>query len=266
MINSSFSFHLQISNLIICLKFDSEKWYTIFLNEYSSFIIKKPTANKFIVTIKMIVNPTATKVGHKNLYHFKITNIKKLECEYHFPNCNDNYNKYFFIRINYFWKTHLAGIFSLNNMLLLHSSSLEINNKVAIFLGKPGAGKSTICELHPNYQRLSDDTSLLKLEKDRWKYFTTFLHEKNPVNYGPKCYDILGLYILKKSLNNRITLIKNEARLLPFLKNVFFCTNDNKISKTSIERTLSLCYNLVKSQNIYLLEFRKEQNLLNCLI
>lgn len=71
--------------------------------------------------------------------------------------------------LEYFYSTcynlPFSIIFYINGNLLLHSSSIEINDKIIAFFGKKGQGKTTlVASMSKLYNFYSDDTVIVKFK------------------------------------------------------------------------------------------------------
>lgn len=108
--------------------------------------------------------------------------------------------------------------------LELHCSSVEFNRELYVFLGKSGAGKSTISQLLGNSSRIVSDDKLYVRQIDGVPHgFQLPQVEKNyKIGKTRFSYPIKGFYFLKKSkipalssiekLKTRIELLSQQAR------------------------------------------------------
>lgn len=101
----------------------------------------------------------------------------------------------------------------------LHASAVEVNNTAYLFLGNPGAGKSTAVNmLSRNYPALVDDMGIIKQEQDNFVYYQSSLVEKQKqIRYQAKGYPIGKIFLLRKKAKFRIKPVSSKERVLPQL-------------------------------------------------
>ncbi len=101
-------------------------------------------------------------------------------------------------------------------MLMLHASAVEIDGKAYIFLGNPGAGKSTAMKLlSTKYHALADDSVLISEEKGEFYFHQTPFHEKEAwIKRGSKKYPLGGVFFVNKSKEFYIKKITNSEILV----------------------------------------------------
>ena len=93
------------------------------------------------------------------------------------------------------------------NCFLIHCSSIIVNEKLILFLGSSGAGKSTIAEIakQQGYEVLHDDTLIVQ-EKDNELigYASPYITRSKIIGRSGG-WKISKFYILEKSLSNNIS-------------------------------------------------------------
>ena len=143
---------------------------------------------------------------------------------------------------------------------LLHASASRINGKVHLFLGKPGAGKSTVVNLlEGTFPALTDDLSIIRKVKNKYFLYQHPFVEKNPIrDKTTEEYAIDNLFFIKKSRQFKIKSIHNKQIVLDKLIKQLVTPN-KKMVKNLMEFTSSF-------DNSYLLYFAKDKKKLSKLI
>ncbi len=107
-----------------------------------------------------------------------------------------------------------------NGGILVHSSSAYFEGNGVCFIGKSGAGKTTILKLLKSFQPLNDDLNLLFFSKEKLFIFPLPVLSKN-IFYP--AVPVRFIFILNKSRRDELKKIKKEDALtemlscLPFL-------------------------------------------------
>lgn len=128
---------------------------------------------------------------------------------------------------------------------ILHASSVVGSGKGYIFLGDSGAGKSTIARnLKPNMLPFTDDSIIIKKEKNEWVMFQSpVLQKNNQIVRNSKPVKIAKFCFLHKSVNNRVTKILNkESVLTGFIKQLYS-------DRESLNKQVALMMNLVSNND-----------------
>lgn len=123
------------------------------------------------------------------------------------------FNHLSIIQVLYIIRNALIKILSSHQGFFLHGSAvLNHKNKALIFLGDQGAGKSTIVSLLKNkFTPLVDDVLIIRKIDEKYFLFQTPLIEKNQYLKGKNPFLIDKIFVLKKSLYNKILPIDNQA-------------------------------------------------------
>lgn len=112
-----------------------------------------------------------------------------------------------------------------NSGCFLHASAIGYKNKVVIFLGKSGAGKSTIIRMLKNLMTpIADDMLIVKKEKAKYVVYQTPFPETNKYHPENMKFDLMGCIFLRKSQKNSLKKIKIEPDKL---HQQLFSTPDN---------------------------------------
>lgn len=106
--------------------------------------------------------------------------------------------------------------FHIKTGFFLHASASCIHNAASLFLGKSGAGKSTITSLiSKKYNTLADDRVLIIKEKGLfYLYQVPFIEKNQIIKKNNKRYKIGNIYILRQSLNFSLQRIIDKQLML----------------------------------------------------
>jgi len=134
------------------------------------------------------------------------------------------------LQSHFFLKTVFYNFLYKKKLLFIHASAFLVKGKAMIFLGKKGAGKSTIVKLLKNkFSPLCDDIAIIKIDKRKLFLYQVPYLEKNQYKKTNNCYPIAGLYFLKKADNfhvEKIDLAFESQFLNDFCEQISF--NDSK--------------------------------------
>lgn len=116
-----------------------------------------------------------------------------------------------------------------NHSFYIHTSAALLNKKTALlFLGKSGAGKSTILKLVQNeLTPICDDMGFIKKEKNTYYLYETPYQEKNQYPKDNGRFNIGLIFIIKKSHYFKIEKVPN-ANLPQIVKTMMDQTVINK--------------------------------------
>jgi hypothetical protein len=114
---------------------------------------------------------------------------------------------------------HILDTLLGKNGFIIHCSASLVGKNAIVFIGKSGAGKSTIAKLiSPEQKRLADDLGIVKREKGKLFFYQTPFVEKNTdFQKGSRGYPLGSICILHKSLQCKAVRPKNK---LEFLKKI----------------------------------------------
>lgn len=105
--------------------------------------------------------------------------------------------------------------------LLLHSSSVYRNDCALLFTGKSGAGKSTIAQLlTPEWGVLNDEFNIVVPENGMVSVYPTPFGIT--INTQKTASQLRYIFLLKKSITNRVESLSDSSVMLCILRNV--CT------------------------------------------
>ncbi len=244
--------YLFIAGFLIKLKFTpfvSKKNKLISINHinkniqlfFDHFIIQNPQRNPDIIIelkkhIPLIINNISKKPSDNYLYLYQqrgkyVTTFQHISL-----------NQFIFILIRIF---HV--LLKENNGWFLHCSASLIDGKAHLFLGKPGAGKSTIMTLlHPHFPALCDDSMIIKKEgRDYYCYQFPIVEKNWWVEKTNKRYEIGGIYILQKANKCSLEKISNKQKILSFFIQQLWTMPDDRNKQTA------WCLDFIEKGNNY---------------
>jgi len=165
-----------------------------------------------------------------------------------------------FLSFNMYLRNIVCSILGNHNGLLLHGSVLILNNQGYIFIGAPGAGKSTIRKLFSNYTCLGDDTAVVRKIQNIYYVFGSPFYQKTNMAYPNIKTQLKNIYFLKHANKTTVRLSRYSDALAQLAANAFVSTVGNH----SIERakTLNLATDIINSIPIYTLSFEKNRKAL----
>lgn len=109
---------------------------------------------------------------------------------------------------------------------LLHAASIVRDGRAYIFMGRSGAGKSTVSSLSPKGSVLTDEISLIRFDRDGWRaHGTPFWGEFRAAGQNQD-YSIAGIYCLKQAKENRLVPLTVKEMLRAILPCVLFFSSD----------------------------------------
>jgi len=136
---------------------------------------------------------------------------------------------------------------------LLHAASIVRDGRAYIFMGRSGAGKSTVASLSPAGSVLTDEISLLRFSEGSWQaYGTPFWGEFRAAGTNSH-YPVTGIYVLSQATHDRIEPLSSKEILRALLPCVLFFTSQ----KRAHELLLVMLLNLIEQVPCYRLHFRR---------
>ncbi len=109
---------------------------------------------------------------------------------------------------------------------LLHAATVVRNGKAFVFVGRSGAGKSTVASLSPQGSVLTDEISLLKRVKGEWRAFGTPFWGEFRAEGSNSSAPLAGIYRLVQSPDNQIELLRPIQLLKSLLPCVLFFSSE----------------------------------------
>jgi hypothetical protein len=137
---------------------------------------------------------------------------------------------------------------------LLHAATVVRGGKAYVFMGRSGAGKSTVASLAPAGSVLTDEISLLRCDEGTWRAYGTPFWGEFRADGQNRAAPLAGILALAQAPRNRVQRIPPRQALAGLLGNTLFFAP----GREPRERLLGILAGLLQSVPVYRLEFRKE--------
>jgi len=139
---------------------------------------------------------------------------------------------------------------------LLHAASIVRNGKAYIFVGRSGAGKSTVASLSPRGSVLTDEISLLRLTNGAWHAFGTPFWGEFKADGQNTSAPIAGIFRLIQAQENRIEPLRPSELLRTLLPCVLFFSSNVR----DHERLLQILAGACQQIRGFNLQFQKSRS------
>ena len=151
-----------------------------------------------------------------------------------------------------------------SDTLLIHGSSIVINNKGYVFIGQSGAGKSTIIKNATSGKVLSDDTAILRKISNTW-YIYRSPFDMNTTLSTVNRIILSGIFIIKKSKKESINAVTISTKLREIFRNDLLIMNVDNFSNyhfkdKSTIKTIGLLMDLTNLISIDFLFFKRNSD------
>jgi hypothetical protein len=156
----------------------------------------------------------------------------------------------------------LSSVCLKQNMILLHASSVIRNGKVTMFIGKSGAGKSTIAALS-GYEMFHDDLVLLK-KNENAKYTFSTIPFKPPYIKKEFKGEIDNIYYIWKDTSNFIKELTPDTQLCYLLQSVWSFDEFGIVDDYN-DRIMAFCKDILKVTKLSDLHFTKTNHFVKLL-
>lgn len=138
---------------------------------------------------------------------------------------------------------------------LLHAATVVRDGKAYVFMGRSGAGKSTVAALSPSGTVLTDEISLLRFSRGQWRAFGTPFWGEFRADGRNVSAPVAGVFALVQGSSNQKKALGEKDALAALLANTLFFSRDRQLR----ERLLAIQTQLVSGVPVSQLEFRKEE-------
>jgi hypothetical protein len=109
---------------------------------------------------------------------------------------------------------------------LLHAATVVRDGKAFVFVGRSGAGKSTVASLSPSGSVLTDEISLLRQVDGEWRAFGTPFWGEFRAEGSNSSAPLAGIFRLMQSPENRIEPLRPAQLLKSLLPCVLFFSSE----------------------------------------
>lgn len=237
-------FELSIGCVPIQLQMADERLYNAASARYGAFTgaVAQP--------IPIALNDFSAAESHppEFVYEFEGAVLRTGSHETKFNGVRNEYALDSLLRILLSWKlTTRVGF-------LLHAATVIRKGKAYVFMGRSGAGKSTVASLSPEGSVLTDEISLLRFENGEWRAFgTPFWGEFRAAGSNTSA-PVRGIFRLLQASENRVTLFRPAELLRELLPNVLFFSPEPEANR----RLLKILGQAAETICGYELAFRKD--------
>lgn len=138
---------------------------------------------------------------------------------------------------------------------LLHAATIEHQGRAYVFMGRSGAGKSTIASLSPAGSVFTDEISLVR-KFGTWEAFGTPFWGEFRADGQNRSAPLAGIFALVQAPQNRKQDLSARQALAELLGNTLFFAPDREAR----ERLLEIYSDLIRTIPVFRLEFRKDSS------
>ena len=139
---------------------------------------------------------------------------------------------------------------------LLHAASVTRNGKAYIFVGRSGAGKSTVASLSPRGSVLTDEVSLIRRTNGQWHAFGTPFWGEFKADGSNTSAPIAGIFRLIQARENRIEPLRPSELLKTLLPCVLFFSSNVADHEKLLQVLVGACQG-IQGSNLW---FRKSKS------
>jgi hypothetical protein len=123
---------------------------------------------------------------------------------------------------------------------LLHAATVIRDGRAYIFVGRSGAGKSTVASLSPEGNVLTDEISLLRYSNGCWQAHGTPFWGEFRAAGSNRQFPVAGIYSLVQAGSDRVEPLSAKQALRALLPCVLFFTSENDAHEALLKMLLSL--------------------------
>lgn len=221
----------------------------MYIKKYKNFLVQDSPKLDFTIKIKstdlfaMIIKQDKERIKKYFYLNFVIDERNRIA-----------YTTYYISEIQFdtLMKTILYGLLTKNNGFFIHGSAVLHKNNALVFIGKSGAGKSTISKmLSTNMPTLADDIFIIRKITNIFYFFQTPFFETN-WNYQRtnKKYPISNFIFLSQGKINQIKKENNHSYIYSRLLEQIIFEN-----KSITKRQFKLINTLITSYYFSTLKF-----------
>lgn len=142
---------------------------------------------------------------------------------------------------------------------LLHAASVVRDGQGYLFMGKSGAGKSTIAIHSSKYTVLSDEISLVKKAGADYLVYSTPFWGEQEIKGRNYFSPLAGIYRLKQSSQLLTRKLSEREALCRLMENILYFSREPFLTRQLFQN----CTDLIQQVAIYELEFQKDSSFWN---
>lgn len=208
---------LSIAGFTIVIKLHPTEWPffiergfrgEIFYQHYG-FIKRKPSTKiDYTIEVKHAQNLKVLMQTHRKrtyIHFYEETKPSTIVTYYHIGN----------MQLQLVLRAILQKLLSKKNGMIFHASASLVNGKAYVFLGKSGAGKTTVAQLlATKYQPLADDSIIITKEHGKyWLYQTPFPEKSFWIKKSAERYPLGKFFFLEKAIALNIRKLANKEHI-----------------------------------------------------
>ena len=168
-----------------------------------------------------------------------------------------------FLAFNDSLRMVIVHILNQNRGLIVHASSLVANRRGYVFMGKEGAGKSTVRTLHRSLTSLGDDSAIIRLVGKKLYLYGSPFYQRTKRAYPNKKVPIIGIYSLRQSSGLMVETLPFPINYQTLLARCYISHIGQKKSEmTQLTRT---CLQISEQKKIFSLHFPKTYQFISLL-
>lgn len=237
-INNSKNYYvfLRVAGINLGLNIQQKSDYLFLKKKYQDYLSKEDKKTFYIdiiLTKKFKKLPFFRKSN--KLFIFSVVSI-----ENNFAYFNDIFLQIFMIILN-----ETEGF-------IVHASTLCYKNHGYIFMGKEGAGKSTIRKICKFTESLSDDVAIIRKVRNKYYLFGSPFYQKTKKSYPNKKVLIKGVFNLTQKKYTKIEKISFFDSFVALRSNVF--------SVEDLQSQNQHINNFLNKSEIFQLDFEKNDD------
>lgn len=137
---------------------------------------------------------------------------------------------------------------------LSHAATVEHDGRAYIFMGRSGAGKSTVASLSPAQNVFTDEISLVRCRGEEWRAHGTPFWGEFRADGKNRSAPLAGIYALVQAKQNRAETLTRKRAIAELLGNAVFFSQE----RAQREMLLETFSRLAAEVPVARLEFRKD--------
>ncbi len=161
--------------------------------------------------------------------------------------------------IDYFLRLVAALMIFDAGGIMLHAAGIASSDRVNLFLGHSGSGKTTIARFSPNESVLNDDLVALYPEGDEWVVYATPFWNTSQVRPLNKSGRLDSIYCLTQDYRVYLENLSPAKALAELISSVPVITSDSERCSALLTR----CQAISRAIKIYLLHFLPDNTFWN---
>lgn len=137
--------------------------------------------------------------------------------------------------------------------LLIHSSCMREGDKAYLFSGQSGAGKSTVVELSSPRPILSDEATVVKVERTGTIVYDSPFRSDTVSSFQQPALELGGIQLLEQSTIIKRSPLEKSDGMMSLFDKIFYWAFDSDETKKLFE----LLSQLISNVPVYRLQFQK---------